>query len=657
MAKVLYSTWGEAVVDNRGKDPEQFEEAEPKKLPEKYAEDQDIVGFMGWDGFVIRDETVNIVDMSRAYMEAIQECSCGRCVPCRIGTRVMLDILNRICAGKGEAGDLEKLETMGAEIMESAKCEIGKTGPAPVVRALSSMREEFEKQIAAKTPLTPGSYRYQMTAPCMDACPAHLDVPTYVELIKNVQFEDSLNVIRLRNALPGVCGRVCIRPCEFNCRRANIDEPVQIKFLKRFVADYEIEHGIVPEFKTPPKKEDKIAVIGAGPGGLAAAFYLGLKGYQVTIFEALPEGGGMAAVGIPDYRLPRDVLQYEIDVIKSLGVEIQYNTRVGEGQDITLAEIKARGYKAIFIAVGAHLSKKMRLEGEDAGYEGFIKGVDFLRDIALGIIKPDTFEGKKIMVVGGGNVAIDCVRSAFRVGFVDSNIVYRRSRAEMPADEVEIVDAEKEGVTFHFLTLPKRIITENNVVKGVECIKMELGEPDESGRRRPVEVEGSEYIVETDVLIPAIGQDVDLSVLPDGTLVEKTKWNTIVVDEDSLMTREEGIFSGGDCVTGPDVLIGALAAGYDAALAIDQYVRGVEIKLPDYRCKEKLVGRLGVYDKDEKIGLPGGVPMSTMEHLPADTRIHTFDEVERGFTHEAALREAERCLRCYRVALFATKQA
>jgi formate dehydrogenase beta subunit len=488
----------------------------------------------------------------------------------------------------------------------------------------------------------------------MDACPAHLDVPTYVEFIKNVQYEESLNVIRLRNALPGVCGRVCIRPCEFNCRRANLDEPIQIKFLKRFVADYEIEHGITPEFKVAEKRDDKVAIVGAGPGGLAAAFYLAQKGYQVKIFEAFPEGGGMAAVGIPDYRLPRDVLQYEIDVIRTLGVEIEYNTRVGN--DITVEEIKAQGYKALFIAVGAHLSKKMRLEGEDAGYEGFVKGVDFLRDVALGKIGEDAYGGKKLLVVGGGNVAIDCVRTAFRVGFVDSNIVYRRSRAEMPADEVEIVDAEKEGVTFHFLTLPKRIITEDNVVKGVECIKMELGEPDESGRRRPVEIEGSEYVVETDVLIPAIGQDVDLSLLPDGTTIEKTKWNTIVVDEDSFMTREGGIFSGGDCVTGPDVLIGALAAGYDAAIAIDQSLRGAQIKLPDYRRKEKVVGQVGIYDQNEKIGIAGGVPMSTMDHLPADTRIHTFDEVERGFTHEAALREAERCLRCYRVALFAIKQ-
>jgi len=651
MEKVLFSSWAGKIIDNRGKSPDSFEDAEPAKLPETYKEHEKILGFMGWDGLVLRDESVSVVDMARAYLKAVQEASCGRCIPCRVGTRVMLQILERICAGKGETEDLETLKRLGKEIQESAKCEIGKSGPIPILHAITHFKAEFEKQIAEKNPIPQGSYHFHITAPCTNACPVHLDIPNYVELIKNLEYEESLRIIRERNALPGVCGRVCIRPCEFNCRRANLDDPIQIKFLKRFVADYEIEHNNEPQFEVGKRREEKVAIVGAGPAGLSAAFYLSLKGYPVKIFEALPEGGGMAAVGIPDYRLPRNILQYEIEVIKKTGVEIQYNTRVGK--DITLEEIKAQGYRAIFIAVGAHLSKKMRVEGEDAGYEGFIKGVDFLRDINLG---KEIYKGKKLLVVGGGNVAIDCVRSAFRVGFTDVNIVYRRSRAEMPADDVEIEDAEKEGVKFHFLTLPKRIITENNRVTAVECIRMELGEPDESGRRRPVPVEGSEFIIETDVLIPAIGQDVDLSLLPDESGVEKTKWNTIVVDSDSMMSSQEGIFSGGDCVTGPDVLVRALAAGYDAAIAIDQYLRGEKFELPDYRRKEKIVEKIGVYNKDEKIGIVGGVPKSTMEHLPPDTRINSFDEVELGFTFEAAIREANRCLRCYRIALFTTRQ-
>jgi len=650
MGKVLFSSWANKVVDNRGKSLEAFEEAEPHKLPEIYFENEKLIGFMGWNGLVLRDEGINVVDMSRAYLEAIQNASCGRCIPCRVGTRVMLDTLNRICEGKGKREDLETLEKLGQEIILSAKCEIGKSGPVPILHALTYFKTAFEKQIAGKKVLPRGNYHFQVTAPCMDACPVHLDVPSYVELIRNLRFEDSLDLIRRRNALPGVCGRVCIRPCEFNCRRLNLDDPVQIKSLKRFVADYEIEHRVEPRLKREEKKEHRVAVVGAGPAGLACAFYLALKGYPVKIFEALPEGGGMAAVGIPDYRLPRHILQYEIEVIKKAGVEIQYNTRVGK--DISLQDLKNQGFRAIFIGIGAHLSKKMGVEGEDAGYEGFVKGVDFLRDINLG---KEIYRGKKLLVVGGGNVAIDCVRTAFRVGFTDVNIVYRRSRAEMPADPVEIEDAEKEGVKFHFLTLPKRIISENNRVKAVECVRMELGEPDASGRRRPVEVKGSEFIIETDVLIPAIGQDVDLSLLPEESGIQKTKWNTIVVNMDTMETSQEGIFSGGDCVTGPDVLVNALAAGYDAAIAIDQYLQGKKITLPEFRRQEKIMREIGVYDKEEKLGMVGGVPKSKMRHLPPETRIHSFDEVELGFTAEAAIREAGRCLRCYRVALYATK--
>ena len=650
MGKVLFSSWAQNVVDNREKAPEAFQEAGPKKLPEVYGGNEKIVGFMGWDGIVLKDESVNIFDMVRAYLEAVQGASCGRCIPCRVGTRIMLETLNRICSGKGKEEDLKTLEKLAQEIITSAKCEIGKSGPVPLLHALTHFRAAFEKQIVEPKEVPKGNYHVQVTAPCMDACPVHLDVPSYVELIKNLRFEDSLSLIRERNALPGVCGRVCIRPCEFHCRRANLDEPIQIKTLKRFVADYEIDHQIEPQLKREAKKERQVAVVGAGPAGLACALYLSLKGYPVKIFEALPEGGGMAAVGIPDYRLPRNIIQYEIEVIKKQGVEIQYNTRVGK--DISLEEIKTQGFRAIFIGVGAHLSKKMGVDGEDAGYQGFVKGVDFLRDINLG---KEIYKGKKLLVVGGGNVAIDCVRSAFRVGFIDSNIVYRRSKAEMPADPIEIEDAEKEGVNFHFLTLPKRIITENNRVTGVECIRMELGEPDESGRRRPVEVKGSEFIIETDVLIPAIGQDVDLSLLPDGSGVEKTKWRTIVVDEDSMATSQEGVFSGGDCVTGPDVLVGALAAGYDAAIAIDQYLSNQTMVLPEFRRQEKIVRDIGVYDKNEKLGIVGGIPKSKMAHLPPQTRIQSFEEVELGFTPEAAVREADRCLRCYRIALYATK--
>ncbi|MBW2146430.1 MAG: FAD-dependent oxidoreductase [Deltaproteobacteria bacterium] len=649
MTEVSFSSWTGEILDNRGKTDTDRVELTGVKVPAEFEPGERVTALMGWNGLIVMDERVSIPDMSRSYMEAIQEASCGKCIPCRVGTRVMREILTRICTAGGEKGDLEKLQRLGADIMVASKCEIGKTGPIPVLHALKHYRKDFEELINQKKSVPRGHYRWHITAPCRAACPASLDVPGYVELIKEHRFEESLDLVRQRCPQPGTIGRVCIRPCEFNCRRNLVDDTIQIKFLKRFVADYEWTHSPEPRVPRPTEKKEKVAIIGAGPAGLSAAFYLRLKGFHCTIFEALPEGGGMAAVGIPDYRLPRNALGYEIDTIQRVSTEFRYNVRLGK--DLSLEDIEKQGYKAILIAVGAHDNKKMRVEGEDAGYEGFIHGVRFLRDIALG---NEIYKGKKIAVVGGGNVAIDCVRSAFRVGFEDVNLLYRRTRKEMPADDVEIEDAEKEGVKFNYLTLPVRILARDNKVVGLECIRMELGEPDASGRRRPVPIEGSEFRMDVDVVIPAIGQDVNLDFIEERHGIQVSKWNTVIVNEDNLATDRPGVFSAGDCVTGPDVLVGAMAAGYDSALAIEQYIRGEEFHLPEYRRMEKIVKQLGVYDPNEHVGIPGGWPKSTMEHLPPESRIHTFEEVERGFTPDAAIRDAERCLRCYRVLMLAT---
>ena len=432
--------------------------------------------------------------------------SCGKCYPCRVGIKIIHDMLLRIEEGSGTEADLTRLEQLARDIQKSSKCQVGQTGPIPLLAGISYFRDEFLNAIKNKTRVAKQEYLSHLTAPCTDACPVHLDIPSYVELVKERKLKEAAELLRERNALPGVCGKVCVRPCEFSCRRLLLDESICIKAIKRYIIEYEFGHGQPREFKRDVSAQpDKVAIVGAGPAGIAAAFYLGRKGHQVTIFEALPEGGGMAAVGIPDYRLPRDFLNYEIDVVKSCGVTIIYDTVVGK--DITLQQLREQGFKALFLGVGAHESKKMGVDGEDKGYRGFIPGVVFLRNINLGKEVP---LGERLVVVGGGNVAIDCVRSAVRLGFKDVRLLYRRSRAEMPADEVEIREAEEEGIDFHYLTLPTRLIAEDGAVKSVECIRMELGEPDASGRRRPVPVEGSEFIIETDVVISAIGQDSDL---------------------------------------------------------------------------------------------------------------------------------------------------
>ena len=651
MADVVFSSWKDEIIDNRGRAPEEFLEAKGLNIPADYDRETEIKGFMGWDGLVIRDPEVNVVDMVRAYMEAVQGESCGKCVPCRVGTRVMLDVMNRIADGRGRMGDLDVLRRLGGFIREGSKCTVGQTGTKPVLDAIEYFRGDFEEVIKGKKKVSRGTYKVKATAPCTSACPSHLDIPTYIEYIKEGKFEESLAVIREATCLPGTLGRVCIRPCEENCRRANIDEPLSIKYLKRFVADYELDKRHTPPLvPSSEKKEDKVAIIGAGPAGLSCAYYLAVKGYPVTIFERFTESGGMAAWGIPDYRLPRDILCREVEIIQSVGVEIRYGVQVGK--DVSLEEIFHQGYKALFIGVGAQGSTSMRVEGEDEGYEGFISGVQYLLDVNMG--KDPYPQGEKVVVVGGGNVAIDCVRSSFRVGKKDVNLFYRRSRKEMPADDVEIHDAEEEEVQFNYLCVPTKIIAKEGKVVGVECIRMELGEPDESGRRRPVPIPGSEFYVDTDIVIPAIGQAVDLSFMDEKDGIETTKWGTISVDEETLETSRKGVFSAGDCVTGPDVLVRAGGNGKRAADKIDQYLRGLRVSPTEDEELENLVASVKVYDPQEEIGIIGGRKRKELQMVPPKERRWTFEEVEKGFSVPDAIKEADRCLRCYRIGLVAT---
>ncbi|MBS3917406.1 MAG: FAD-dependent oxidoreductase [Deltaproteobacteria bacterium] len=649
MTDILFSSWGGAVVDNRGKPEAERAPIPNLNLPLEFDKEKKVRAFIGWDGIAIRDPEVNLIDLIRAYMEAVQKESCGKCTPCRVGTRIMSSILNRIAGGQGKATDLDQLKYLGETIEKSSKCNLGQTGPKPVLHALDHFKAQFSEVIQSKKKIPREEYKVKVTAPCESACPSHLPITRYVELIKEGRYIDALAAIREATCLAGVLGRVCIRPCEDNCRRQNVDECVSIKWLKRFVADYELDKRREPEVTRVPTRSERVAIIGAGPAGLTCAYYLGLKGYPVTIFERLGEPGGMAAVGIPDYRLPRDIVRYETSLVERMGAEIRYNTQVGK--DITLSQIFEQGYKAIFIGVGAHTNTPMGVEGEDKGYKGFIPGVYYLLEINLG--RDPYPEGKRVVVVGGGNVAIDCVRSSFRIGKADVNLVYRRTKKEMPADRVEIHDAEEEGVKFHYLCNPVRIIEKDGKVTGMECIRMELGEPDESGRRRPVPIKGSEFFIEADIVIPAIGQAIDLSFLDEKDGVKTTKRSTIAVQEGTFQTNRAGIFSAGDCVIGPDVLVRGAGHGKRAAEKIDAFVQGREVKESEDERLETLVEKIKVYSKDEKIGNPGGQKRAMLELLPPDSRKWIFDEVEKGFSIPVAQKEAERCLRCVRVGLFA----
>jgi heterodisulfide reductase subunit A len=407
------------------------------------------------------------------------------------------------------------------------------------------------------------------TPVCQRACPVHLDIRGYIGFIADGKFEESLALIKEVLPFPSICGHICPHPCEEECNRGRVDYPLSIRDLKRFVADIELQDALKPKPLMIVKGEDKgkkVAVIGAGPAGLACAHDLALLGYGVTVFEALPRPGGMLAVGIPDYRLPRDVLEKEIDAVSALGVEIRCNTVIGKG--LSLDDLFNRGYEAVFITVGAHKNQEMRIPGEDA--RRVIPGVTFLRDLNLG--KPADV-GERVVVIGGGNVAIDSARCALRLGARDVTILYRRSRQEMPASDEEIEAALEEGVKIEYLVAPLQVFTADGKAAGLRCMRMELGKPDTSGRRRPIPVEGSEFDIELDTLIPAIGQVPDISFLGESSEIELTKRGTIAVNPDTLETSRAGVFAGGDCQTGPKIAIEAIAAGKKAAVSIDKYLR------------------------------------------------------------------------------------
>ncbi|MEA2033643.1 MAG: FAD-dependent oxidoreductase [Euryarchaeota archaeon] len=531
--------------------------------------------------------------------------------------------------------------------IDTTKCDsCGECWKICPVSVPDRYNEWLSNRNAIYTPEEALSYSYAIereTPFCQATCPVSLDIRGYVGLIADGKFREAYDLIREKVPFPGVLGRVCTHPCEDRCKRGLVDEPISIAKLKRFVADhvYDIygDFEIKPEH-VPATTGKRVAVIGAGPAGLSAAYDLKSFGYDVTVFEKLPVAGGMMAAGIPKYRLPRTILEREIDFVRGEGVEIK--TGVDVDRDM-FAELR-KTYDAVFISVGAHVSSKCGIPGEDL--EGVIPGIDFLRGINIG---NGVKIGKKVMVVGGGNVAIDAARSALRLGS-EVCIVYRRSIAEMPASKEELEALEEEGIKIIFLANPTRILGSSRVEK-IECVRMELGPPDESGRKRPVPVAGSEFVMDVDTVIPTIGQASDLKFL-EGSGVDTPGGRRISTSEDGR-TAVDGIFAGGDAATGAATVIEAIAAGKRAALSINEYLGGE--KRADFRVKSE-IDFLEEYETREKLNLSKHYfalkdfmdhkERGRMPELLVEERITNFNEVELGYDEAMAVEEANRCLSC-----------
>ncbi len=631
-------------------------------LPIDYESLSSVGSMMGSGGMIVMDENTCMVDIARFFLSFTQEESCGKCTPCRLGTKQMLEILSRITQGRGVKGDIDRLLEIARTVKRSSLCGLGQTCPNPVLSTIQHFRHEYEAHIEDKR--CPAAVCDSMViSACQHTCPAGIDVPAYVGYIAEGKYIEATEVIRERNPFPAICGRICHHPCESRCRRGELDDAVSIRVLKRFAADwyFKVVEALPEPF--PVTKKERVAVVGAGPAGLTCAYFLRKMGYRATVLEALPVGGGMMGVAIPEFRLPKEIIEKEIRYIEARGVEIHYNSPVNVNR--TLEDLRKEGYDAVFLAAGANMSHKMGIPGEVEGLEGLYYGLSFLRDIKVG---KRVHVGERVAVIGGGNTAMDSARTSLRLGAKEVNVYYRRTRDEMPVTDIEYREAVEEGIRFHFLASPTRLVSENWKVKGLECIRMQLGDADESGRRRPIPIVGSEFFAPADTVIPSIGQAPDVSFLPSDMKLEFARWGALKVDSNTLATNIPWIFAGGDFVTGPTTVIQAIGAGRRGAIAIDKYLRkdASRVDIPDERlevvyritttprvtlqtvvevrdeCGETL--RKGQMAEDEDA--VAMIPRCPVATVPPEERVTGFEEIEIGYTEEEAREEARRCLRC-----------
>jgi NADH-quinone oxidoreductase subunit F len=598
-------------------------------VPLDYESLNELGAIMGSGGLIVMDEDSCMVDVAKFFLDFVLEESCGKCTPCRVGTKRMYEILDRITSGKGMEGDIEKLIELGKYIQKTSLCGLGQSAPNPVLSTIRYFRDEYESHIKERK-CAAGVCPDLVRAPCQSACPAGVDVPGFVSLVGEKRYAEALQLHRERNPFAAVCARVCFHTCEDKCRRITVDDPVSIRGTKRFMVDQEITVQVPEIRENAENAAKKIAIIGAGPAGLSCAYFLARLGYKPKVFESEQRPGGMLVQTIPAYRLPREILAREIRMIENMGVDIE--TGKSLGADFTLESLKEDGYDAVFVGVGAPKGTIPRIPGIET--EGVVDALQFLQTYNMRGSVPVK---RKIIIVGGGNAAIDAARTAVRLGAEEVHIVYRRTQEEMPAWAEEIDMAVEEGIILNTLTNPVEILQKDGVVNGVKCSQMRLGEFDKSGRRAPVASEET-FIIEAEQVILATGQTLDCSAILNGIELELKGSDRIKCNPQTGQTSVEWIFTGGDSATGPSSVIEAVGGGEIAAAGIDEYLTG---ERHDFWRENKKIDTF--FDPDEE---PAPFPRKHMNMLSADRRKFNFDEVEQVWSEGEAIRQAQRCLRC-----------
>ncbi len=598
-------------------------------VPLDYDSLKELGAIMGSGGLIVMDDESCMVDVARFFLDFVQDESCGTCLPCRVGTKRMLETIDRIVNGLGSLEDLDQLEALGTTIGETALCGLGQTAPNPVLSTLRWFRQEYEQHIQ-EGHCAAGVCPSLVRAPCQSACPAGVDIPGFVALTGERRYQEALVLHRNRNPFAAVCARVCFHTCEDHCRRSSLDSPVSIRGIKRFLTDQEVVIQR-PEIRINPENADfKVAIIGAGPAGLSCAYFLARLGYRPEIFEAEHRPGGMLVQTIPEYRLPREVLAREIRMIEHMGVTIKTGMRFGT--DITLDSLKEQGYQAVFFGIGASGSSSLGIPGEEA--DGVLQALPFLKEYN---IRGSVPVGKNVIVVGGGNAAIDAARTALRLGAETVEVVYRRSQDQMPAYAEEVQEAIREGIGLRCLTQPVEILVEDGKVQGMLCSPMELGSFDSSGRRRAMQQKGSMIRLKADQIILAVGQTMDPAAR-DAITLPMNDSGFIHCDPVTGATELDWVFAGGDCATGPDSVVGAIGAGEKAAVSMDVFLTGASHAF--WRTESPVDVS---FDPDAD-PVPWG--REALPALDVNRRVHSFEEVERSWSEGSAIRQCLRCLRC-----------